>query len=258
MTSGSVSLSFLRRRLRRFAQPARAKLVAGYFKTGVGEYGEGDKFLGATMPQIRSVVREGQTLSLADAARLLDSPWHEERMLAILILVRRFERGTPAERDRIFDLYMRRRRRINNWDLVDVSAGQILGPYLDAAKGERVRALLRSRNVWDRRMAMIATSCAIRAGRYAPTFEAAEVLMADSHDLIHKACGWMLREVGKRDLAAALRFLDRHAAVMPRTMLRYAIERLSERQRRHYMSLKAARTTRGAKFRALGRAEARS
>jgi 3-methyladenine DNA glycosylase AlkD len=162
-------------------------------------------------------------------------------MVGVILLVNRFVRGTPAERQTIFDLYLRRRNRINNWDLVDLSAGQILGPYLGTPRGARIQRLLRSSSVWDRRMAIIATSWAIREGRYAPTFDAVEASLTDRHDLIHKACGWMLREVGKRDLQAEKRFLDRHAAVMPRTMLRYAVERMSDRERRHYMGRKAAR-----------------
>jgi 3-methyladenine DNA glycosylase AlkD len=233
-----ASLAAVRARIRALADPARARLVARYFKTGPGEYGEGDRFLGLTMPQVRSVVRQARTLPLAEVARLLESPWHEDRTVALLILVWQFQHGTPAARDAIFNLYLRQRRRINNWDLVDLSAAQILGPYLDTAKGRRVRRLLSSSSVWDRRMAVIATAWSTRERRYAATFEAVETLMTDRHDLIHKACGWMLREVGKRDQAAEERFLDRHAAVMPRTMLRYAVERFSPARRRHYLRLK--------------------
>jgi 3-methyladenine DNA glycosylase AlkD len=240
-----ASLAAVNARIRALANPARAQFVAGYFKTGPGEYGEGDRFLGLTMAQVRSVVRQARTLPLPVVARLLDSPWHEARTVALLVLVSQFQRGAPRERDAIFNLYLRQRQRINNWDLVDVSAAQILGPYLDTPKGRRVRRLLRSASVWDRRMAVIATAWPIRAGRYAATFEAVETLMGDRHDLIHKACGWMLREVGKRDRTAEERFLDRHAVEMPRTMLRYAVERFPPPRRRHYLGLKGERVRQG-------------
>ena len=186
-------------------------------------------------------VSKARDLTLPDVERLLLSPWHEERMLAVVILVHRFSRPDAAARRAIFALYLRRRRRINNWDLVDVSAEHILGPSLT---NPRVRALQRSSNVWDRRMAVLATGHQIRAGRYAPTLAVAGALLTDRHDLIHKAVGWMLREVGKRDLSAETRFLDRHAARMPRTMLRYATERFPERLKRRYL-LKTAGKWRG-------------
>lgn len=238
--STPANLTAIRTRLRAHADPARAAAVSRYFKTAPGEYGAGDRFMGATMPQIRALAREGQHLRAVDVSRLLDSVWHEERMLGVVILVRQFARADDQHRARICALYLRKRRGINNWDLVDVSAGQILGPYLQTPRGARIRALGRSRNVWDRRMAIIATAHEIRHGRYAATFDAVEGLMHDRHDLIHKACGWMLREVGKRDGVAARRFLDRHAATMPRTMLRYAIERFPEAERRRYRSRRAS------------------
>jgi len=238
-----LTLTSLRRSLRREANPKRAECVAGYFKTGPGEYGEGDRFLGLTMPRLRRAARDGQHLSLADSSRLLASPWHEERMLALLILVRQFSRGDAGTRQHIFRLYLANRRHINNWDLVDVSAGFILGPFLVERSGAsaRVRRLARSRNVWDRRMAVLATSHEIREGRYAATLDVAEALLSDDHDLIHKAVGWMLREVGNRNFDAERQFLDRHAARMPRTMLRYAVERFPPVLRQRYMSVKVHR-----------------
>ena len=236
------TLTSLRRSLRREASPERAAFVAGYFKTGQGEYGEGDRFLGLTMPQLRRAAREGQHLSLADCARLLASAWHEERMLALLILVRQFSRGDAETRRRIFRLYLANRRHINNWDLVDISAPSILGPFLAERAGARVRRLARSKNVWDRRMAALATFHEIRDGRYAASLGVAEALLRDGHDLIHKAVGWMLREVGNRNLDAERRFLDRHAARMPRTMLRYAVERFPPALRRRYMTAKVLRS----------------
>jgi len=234
-TTPAPSVARIRRVLRREASPERAALVARYFNTGPGEYGEGDRFLGLTLPQLRRVARESDGLPLAGIVRLLESPWHEERTVAVLVLVRRFARADRTIRRQIFELYLRHRRFVNNWDLVDLSAGPILGPYLTSPSGARVRRLARSRNVWDRRMAVLATSYEIREGRYDATLDVAAGLLSDDHDLIHKAVGWMLREVGKRDRPRACRFLDRHGARMPRTMLRYAVERFPPALRRRYM-----------------------
>lgn len=234
------SLLALRRRLRAGASAERARFVAGYFKTGPGEYGEGDRFLGATMPAVRALAKAGAHLPLGDVSVLLQSPWHEERSLGVLILVRQFARADAAGRRRILRFYLRWRRRINNWDLVDISAPQILGPFIRGAEGRRIRALETSPLVWDRRMAVLASFHEIAHGRHAYALGLASRLLGDEHDLVHKAVGWMLREVCKRDEAAARAFLDRHAAVMPRTMLSYAIERLPPSRQRHYLARRAA------------------
>ena len=197
-----------------------------FFRTAPGEYGAGDMFLGLTVPQVRALVRQHADLPLPRVRGLLRSRWHEARLLALLILVRDFERGDERQRLRIARLYLANLAWVNNWDLVDSSAHLILGPHL--APGERglLDTLGRSSNLWKRRVAMLATFHYIRQHDFRDALRIARLLLHDEHDLIHKAVGWMLREIGKRDEPALRRFLDRHAAVMPRTMLRYAIERL--------------------------------
>jgi 3-methyladenine DNA glycosylase AlkD len=229
-------------RLKRLARPARARILRRFFKTGPGEYGEGDRFLGVTMPEIRRVVGECRDLPLDAVETLLESAWHESRMLALIVLASQFRRARAdaGRRRAIYELYLRRTDRINNWDLVDVTAPSIVGAHLFASvrAGSRapavLRALARSRNLWERRIAIIATQTFIRHGHFGPTLELADTLMNDEHDLIHKAVGWMLREVGNRDERALRRFLDRRAAAMPRTALRYAVERLSAGTRARY------------------------
>jgi 3-methyladenine DNA glycosylase AlkD len=225
----------IHRRLKAAGSPARAAGVQRFFKTGPGQYGAGDRFFGIRVPTIRTLVREYQGLSLPDVAALLKSPWHEARLLALLILVRQYARGDAARRDAIFRLYMRSTIRINNWDLVDCSAEHIVGAHLDDGRWTALARLARSKVLWERRIAIIATFQYIKRGRFAPTLRVARLLLDDPHDLIHKAVGWMLREVGKRDRAVEEEFLSRHAARMPRTMLRYAIERFPPRLRRRYL-----------------------
>ena len=238
-------LDDLRAELRGLATPAKAALLQRFFKTGPGQYGEGDVFLGVTVPQQRAIARRHADLSLDEIACLLAGPIHEERLTALFILVRRFTRAaTPAERRRIYLFYMRHRRRVNNWDLVDSSAPYIAGAYLFETGGAAaLDRLARSRGLWDRRIAMVATLYFICQGDSAPALRIAETLLGDREDLIHKAAGWMLREAGKRCGTPALEgFLDRHGAAMPRTMLRYAIERLPEARRRFYRSATAVLT----------------
>jgi 3-methyladenine DNA glycosylase AlkD len=207
-----------------------------FFKTGPGEYGEGDAFLGVAMPALRRLAREHEGTSLPVVTALLRSRWHEARMLALLILVRQYRRGSATDRRRIASLYLRSRRFINNWDLIDVTAEHILGPaWADDDRGWLTR-LASSPRVWDRRLAVMTTFHDIKRGRFGRTLALAERLLGDRHDLVHKAVGWMLREIGKRDRRAEERFLHRHAAHMPRTMLRYAIERLPVDRRRRYLS----------------------
>ncbi len=230
-------LNELRTGLRRAASPAKAAVLQRFFKTGKGEYGEGDVFLGVTVPEQRRLARRFSSLELPAIAELLNSRVHEERLTALLILVNRFAKAAPAERRRIYGFYMRHRQRVNNWDLVDSSAPYIVGPYLEGRGTAVLERLARSRNVWDRRIAMLATFDAIRRGDAGPALRIAAMLLADEHDLIHKAAGWMLREVGKRCGAAVLEeFLASHGGTMPRTMLRYAIERFPEARRREYLA----------------------
>lgn len=226
------SAASLRRALRGKIRPGHSESLAWFFKTGPGEYGEGDRFLGICVPDIRSVARGGESLPAAEVLKLLHSPWHEERVLALLILVRQFELGNGHVRKEIFDLYLRETAWINNWDLVDLSAHQIVGGWLLARPRTVLRRLARSESLWERRIAVVATYAFIRTGDLADTFDLSERLLGDPHDLMHKACGWMLREAGKRDVAALESFLDRYAPAMPRTMLRYAIEKFPEARRK--------------------------
>ena len=233
--------------LRARGDPARAAGALRFFKCGPGEYGAGDRFLGVTLPQIRALVRSCDGLPLSEIERLLESPWHEARLVALLAMVRACGRrkATDAERRAIYDLYLRRTDRINNWDLVDCSAEHIVGPHLDGRMHAPLDRLVRSKSLWERRIGIIATFHFIKRGDPAPTLRLAPKLFGDREDLIHKATGWMLREVGKRvDRKLLCAFLDEHAGAMPRTALRYAIEHLPEPQRRRYLVLPRTRTAR--------------
>ena len=221
--------------MRALANPAKAVELQRFFKTGPGEYAEGDRFLGIMVPQIRRVVREFQDLSLGDVTRLLRSGFHEERLLALLILVRRFEKGDDRARQEIYRTYLNYTRFINNWDLVDVTAAHLVGGYLRDRDRAPLYRLALSDDLWERRIAIVATFHFIRGNDFRDTLRVARLLLRDREDLIHKAVGWMLREVGKRDRAVEEMFLKRHGCAMPRTMLRYAIERFPERLRRRYL-----------------------
>src|SRR5262245_49248809 len=222
-------------RLRAMGDPAAAAGMARFFKTGPGEYGEGDVFLGLKAAPMRSLAREYRGLSLAEAQVLLDSPIHEDRSVALLILVDAVAKADAARQKSIYDFYLANTARVNNWDLVDVSASPIVGGYLAARSRRPLRRLARSASLWERRIAIVATHWFIRQRDFADTLAVAELLLADREDLIHKAVGWMLREVGKRDQAAEEAFLRQHYSRMPRTMLRYAIERFPEATRLAYL-----------------------
>ena len=222
--------------LEALAAPAKAKAAAWFFKTGEGQYGHGDAFLGVTVPEQRRIAKRFAALPQGELRTLLRSPVHECRLTALLILVRQYERGDASLRARIARFYLAHRARVNNWDLVDSSAPYILGRHLLDKDRAVLYRLARSRRLWDRRIAIIATAAFIRAGDYRDTLAIAKLLLADPHDLIHKAVGWMLREVGNRSLATEERFLKAHAARMPRTMLRYAIEKFHETKRAAYLA----------------------
>lgn len=233
--------------LRGLASPEVAAVARGFFKTGRGDYGEGDKFLGLKVPQVRALVRGSDSLSEREVLSLLRSEWHEERLAGLHILVRRFEKSKRDDcaRARFVKLYLSNTRHINNWDLVDASAPHLLGAWLLTNDRTVLNELARSGNLWERRMAVIATQAFIRAGQFDDTLRIVGRLLDDEHDLIHKACGWMLREVGKKDKTVLVRFLEMHAPAMPRTMLRYAIERLPGAERRRHLlagRLKSAAT----------------
>jgi 3-methyladenine DNA glycosylase AlkD len=224
-------LDDLRKEMGKLADPARAKVMQGFFKTGPGQYGEGDVFAGLAVPQSRKLAKKYSGLPLADVKKLLQSKVHEERLVALLILAGRYK-GDP---EKTVQFYLDNLKRVNNWDLVDLTAPAILGAYLLDGDRSVLYKLAKSDVLWERRVAIIATLAFIRKGQYADTLKIAEMLLCDRHDLMHKAVGWMLREVGKRDLAAEEAFLQKHRRDMPRTALRYAIERFPEQKRRAYM-----------------------
>jgi 3-methyladenine DNA glycosylase AlkD len=228
--------------LRRFASDQNKKTNEWFFKTQPGQYGFGDQFIGVKIPENRKVARKFFDLGLSDLEILLRSPIHEDRILALLILRPRFERARKAGDSKlqgdIFRFYLRLKSRVNNWDLVDLSAPFILGPYLFDHPDERkdVFQLSDSPSLWDRRIVLLGTFYFIRQKRYGETLRLARKYLKDTEDLIHKSTGWMLREVGKRDLPTLRDFLDRYGNKMPRTMLRYAIEKMGKRERLQYLN----------------------
>lgn len=236
-----MNAAALRKALRDVARPEDQEFLGRFFKTGPGEYAEGDRFLGVRVPETRRLSKLSDELAEGEVCQFVESPLHEERLLGLLIWVRRFEKGDEKARRAIYRAYLDRTKFINNWDLVDTSAPQIVGGWLRDHRVEtkKLSVLARSGDLWERRIAMLATFSFIRVGEFAPTLEIAELLVGDSHDLIHKAVGWMLREAGNRDRTILMDFLERHAATMPRTALRYAIEKLSPAERRDWMGRKS-------------------
>jgi 3-methyladenine DNA glycosylase AlkD len=231
LTAGAI-----RTRLRRHAIPGNVAILQRFFKTGKGEYGEGDVFLGVKMPAVRTVCRGCRGAPMQVVLELLRSKVHEERLLALLMLVDRFQAGDDAVRKQVYERYLAHTAFINNWDLVDASAPQIVGEWLHARSRAPLSRLARSASLWERRIAIVATHNFIRRGDLDDTFRIANLLLGDAHDLIHKAVGWMLREAGKRDGAALRRFLASRYTTMPRTALRYAIERFPEAERKRYLT----------------------
>jgi 3-methyladenine DNA glycosylase AlkD len=226
----------LQTRLRALGNPKDADFLAGFFKTGPGQYGEGDVFIGVRVPVIRKLAKEFALLPLPEVENLLHSPIHEERLAALVILVAQAAQAEAKTRKAIYDFYLANTEFINNWDLVDLSAPQIVGACLADRSRRPLYGLAKSSWLWDRRISILATFHFIRLGDFNDTLKIAEMLLGDPEDLMHKAVGWMLREVGKRDVAALEGFLERHCRVMPRTMLRYAIEKFSDEKRRKYMT----------------------
>ena len=222
-------------RLQLLGDPKRAEVLRGFFKTGPGEYGEGDVFIGIRAPEIRKLAKEYQALSLSETVKLLHSPIHESRALALLILVRAYAKGNASLQEKIYDLYLQNTRFVNNWDLVDMSAEHIVGPHLRYLSKAPLHALAASNLLWERRIAVMATFHYIKHREFTETLHIAGMLLNDTEDLIHKVVGWMLREIGKRDHIAEEVFLKAHYKLMPRTMLRYAIERFPEDLRQRYL-----------------------
>ena len=231
----------VRDRLRELVSPEAAAMAARFFKTGPGQYGEGDIFLGLRAAEMHRLAKEFQTLALEELRVLLQSEIHEDRLLALLIMVRRVLRAEEATRKAVYDLYLASTRHVNNWDLVDASAREIVGGYLADKSREPLDRLARSSSLWERRISIVATHYFIRQNDLADTIRIAERLLADHEDLIHKAVGWMLREVGKKHQPTLESFLKRHGKVMPRTALRYAIERFPTDLRRAYLDGSACR-----------------
>jgi 3-methyladenine DNA glycosylase AlkD len=213
----------------------QAKHSQKYFKTGKGEYGEGDIFLGLRVPIIRKLAKKYSTLSISDAAKILKSSFHEERLFALIVLVELFRKKEKENKEKIYELYLSNTKYINNWDLVDVSAPYIVGAYLVNRDKKPIYILSRSENLWERRIAIMSTLYFIGNNEFSDTLKIAGILLKDKEDLIHKAVGWMLREVGKKDFEVEEEFLRKHYKEMPRTMLRYAIERFPEEKRKSFL-----------------------
>jgi 3-methyladenine DNA glycosylase AlkD len=231
----SMSALDMQNRLQTLGDPQHARVLQRFFKTGPGEYGHGDVFVGIRVPQLRKLEREYQALSHRETIRLLRSPIHEARQLALFILVRAYARGSAALQRQIYQSYLQNTPFINNWDLVDASAEHIVGAYLMQRDKSPLYALAAAEMLWERRIAIMATFHYIKQGVFAETLRLAGMLLADPEDLIHKAVGWMLREVGKRDLHTEEAFLRAQYRFMPRTMLRYAIEKFPEDLRQRYL-----------------------
>jgi 3-methyladenine DNA glycosylase AlkD len=221
--------------LKAHADPQQAKILQRFFRTGPGEYGEGDIFMGVKVPQTRTVARQFRSAPLDQVLALLKSPVHEERFMALMLLVDRYSTGVDKVRMAVYASYLKNTNYINNWDLVDLSAPQIVGYHLLTRDRSILRRLAKSKSLWERRISILATFRFIRDKEFSDAFRIAEILMGDKHDLIHKAVGWMLREIGKRDMKVEEEFLMRNYKRMPRTMLRYAIERFPEIKRQAYL-----------------------
>lgn len=216
--------------------PLKKELLSAYFKTGKGQYAEGDEFAGVMVGDSRKIAKKYKDLPLNQIQELLHSKFHEERLIALLILVNNFKKSDSDKKDKIFNFYLNNTKYINNWDLVDLSASRIVGEYLKDKKVVVLYKLANSQNLWERRIAIIATSALIWNKNFTETFKIAKILINDPHDLIHKAVGWMLREVGKRDRKTEEKFLKKHYQKMPRTMLRYAIEKFPAKLRLQYLT----------------------
>ncbi len=212
-----------------------AKLLQRFFKTGPGEYGEGDKFAGIKVPVSRKIAINNSDLTLEEVKQLLVSEIHEERLIALLILVHQFKKGDEAQKEKIFKFYIRNTKYINNWDLVDLSAPQIVGAFIVDKEKDILFKFAHSKNLWQKRIAVLSTFSFIKINRFNEALNISEILLNDNHDLIHKAVGWMLREIGKRNLKVEEDFLKKYYKQMPRTMLRYAIEKFPEKKRQQYL-----------------------
>lgn len=217
------------------ANSEQAKILQRFFKTGKGEYGEGDVFLGVKVPEQRKIAKKYCGLSLCKIQELLESKIHEYRLIAVIILGGKYKKANEREKENIFNFYLNNTKNINNWDLVDLSAPYIVGDFLFNKDKKVLYKLVQSENLWEKRIAIISTFAFIRKEEFEDCLAISELLLNDEHDLIHKAVGWMLREIGKRDLEVEEEFLKQHYKDMPRTMLRYAIEKFEEEKRKSYL-----------------------
>jgi len=229
------TLAELKNELQQLASPKQQQILQGFFKTGKGEYGEGDIFLGIKVPLQRKLAKKYQALSLTDIQALLQSNFHEYRFTALILLITHYKKADNHKKSKLFDFYLHNTKHINNWDLVDISAPHIVGDYLLDKPREILYQLARSSSLWEKRIAMIATMTFIKNNEFQDCLQLAEILLDDEHDLIHKAVGWMLREVGKRDQMIEEQFLNKYYKQMPRTMLRYAIEKFDDDKRKFYL-----------------------
>jgi len=231
----SMKAKEISKRLQKMGDKEDARFLQRFFKTDVGQYGERDIFLGIRVPALRKLAKEYKALPLEEVLSLLRSPYHEERLFALILFVNAFAQGDETIQKKIYGLYMENTRHINNWDLVDISAPNIVGAFLMERSKKPLYQLAKSKSLWERRIAVLATFSFIRSNKFADTLKIAGILLRDKEDLIHKAVGWMLREIGKRDIECAESFLQKHCPVMPRTMLRYAIEKFPSAKRRKYL-----------------------
>ena len=235
-----MTAAFVLSELQSIGSLEKAVHLSRFFKTGPGQYGEGDRFLGVMVPYSRAIAKANKAMPLEEVQLLLESPWHEARLCALLILVYRFKERkiTEEEREQIYSFYIKNARRCNNWDLVDLSCRDIVGEYLVDKDRSILYRLADSENLWEQRIAVVATWAFIRRSDFNDTLALAERLMAHKHDLMHKAVGWMLREVGKKDRETLTNFLEKNATQLPRTTLRYAIEHYPESQRQYFLKMK--------------------
>jgi 3-methyladenine DNA glycosylase AlkD len=231
----NITAKEISKRLQKMGDEEDARFLQGFFKTGVGQYGEGDIFLGIRVPELRKLAKEYNNLPTKEILSLLKSPYHEVRLFALILFANAFAKGDEALQKKIYDLYVANTRYINNWDLVDLSAPNIVGAFLLTKSRKPIYQLAKSKILWERRIAVLATFYFIKNNQFDDSLKIAGILLQDKEDLIHKAVGWMLREVGKRDIVCTEAFLQKHCRVMPRTMLRYAIERFTPAKRRKYM-----------------------
>jgi len=232
-----MSLTSLKQELKKAASAPLGKKYSRFFKTGKGEYGEGDIFIGIRVPDLRKIVKNHTGLSLSKTEKLLQSKIHEFRLASLIILNKKYQKADQDLKKQIYCLYLKNSQYINNWDLVDISAPKIIGLYLKNKKKQRkiLYQLALSKNLWQKRIAIIATAAFIKENDFTDTLKISKILLNDSHDLIHKAVGWMLREVGKKDQTIEEKFLKKHYQTMPRTMLRYSIEKFSDKKRKFYL-----------------------